>query len=101
MATLSGFDIVPVAAIDVLDGVPVDTVSVGVRNGDADMLADAPLPAELTALTLNTWVSFDSPVKVWLVALPTDVHALLLRDTSYLVIEAPPVLDGTVQDIVT
>ena len=88
----------PVSVTDVLVRVPLVVVSVGSTIGELDMLdEDAPAPAEFTALTLNVCVPAAKPVKTWLVVLPTDVHAPSLRDTSYRVIAAPPLLAGAVQ----
>ena len=67
------------------------------------MLAYAPAPAELTALTLNVCVPYDRLLKVWLRdSTPcTVVHEPPLCDTSYLIRLAPPLFSGACQVSVT
>ena len=95
--------IFPVSVTVVLVVAPLDTVSVGkfITVGAADILAGEPNPDEFTALTLNECVVFDSPVNVCPVMLCAVTHAPLFNDTSYLIIAAPPLLEGANQFMVT
>lgn len=75
--------------------VPLVIVKLGGLNvGAPDMLAAVPAPAELTALTLKLCVPLESPVNVWLDMLWAANQEPLFRDTSYLVMLAPPLLVG-------
>jgi len=84
------------------DGLHVEWLSVSVADrGEPCIFAWAPAPTELTALTLKVWVPAARFVNVCPVVLWACIHPPLLRATSYLIIAAPPLLDGAVQLRVT
>jgi len=82
---------------------PLVAVSVGkpVGVGAVFTLAGCPAPIMFTALTATLWEPPERLVKTCDVTSPTFIHGPWLRDTSYLVIDNPPLHVGCHQLKVT